>query len=166
MKHVHVEVYRGREFHYFRRGRGKRTRLPHPDSPLFSLAYEDAYEANYRAGSKSERKRKAEVYHSIRRGLIRARDAAAKQQVSFDLNFEWAESLLKAQKFRCAISDIEFFTEHASAARRHPFAPSIDRIKAGGDYTQDNCRIVCHAVNVMLFDWGIDVLKTVARAVA
>lgn len=141
-------------------------RMPDPDSPSFQEAYEAAYgvrEAKLIAAAISRRKID-KIYNSVKRGLLRARDAAAKKRVKFDLDFDWAQDRLNEQNFCCAITGLGFFREHGSAAKRHPFAPSIDRVIAGGDYTKDNCRIVCHAANVMLFDWGVDVFRITAGA--
>src|SRR6185437_9285623 len=96
-------------------------------------------------------------------GVDRARKVAAKSGVSFDLTADWAAALVLEQRFRCAVTGVRFFDDHQTASRSHPFAPSIDRIKAGGGYTKDNCRIVCHAANVMLFDWGVGVFEKAAR---
>jgi hypothetical protein len=141
--------------------------MPDPDSAGFYVAYNAAFGGRAGVGRKAtkseeDRQRAALVAASIRRGIIRAKDAASKKKIEFDLTAEWAIGRAREQGYRCAITGIDFFDNHNSPARRHPYAPSIDRIKAGEGYTQDNCRIVCHAANVMLFDWGESVMRKAA----
>ncbi len=40
--------------------------------------------------------------------------------------------------------------------KRRPNAPSVDRIKPDGDYTQDNCRIVLWFINRAMLNFGED----------
>lgn len=161
IKYVQVEIARGKEFYYFRRGRGKRIRLPDPASPEFKGAYDAAMLGKER--TKAERsisiQRAYQISVAIRRGVARARDASAKSGVEFDLTADWALRKVRDQEFKCALTGVAFFDDHETKSRRHPYAPSIDRIEAGGSYTMDNCRIVTHAANIMLFDWGESVFK-------
>lgn len=163
MKYLQIEVARGKKFYYFRRARGCRVRLPDVESPGFEEAYHAAMAGTLLPKlAKIEPKLAYQVSVAIRRGILRARASAAKDALAFDLTTEWALALILEQKFRCALTGVKFFDEHNTASRSHPYAPSIDRIKAGEGYTQDNCRIVCHAANVMLFDWGEDVFRKAA----
>jgi hypothetical protein len=46
---------------------------------------------------------------------------------------------------------------------KYPFAPSIDRILSSGDYTPENTRLVCAAVNFGMGQWGEELFLTLAR---
>jgi hypothetical protein len=66
---------------------------------------------------------------------------------------------------KCAVTRLEFsFDLVGSSFVKRPYAPSLDRIKAGAPYTRENCRLVMVAVNFAMNDWGQDVYLTLARA--
>ncbi len=44
-----------------------------------------------------------------------------------------------------------------------PYSPSIDRIDPSGDYTLDNCRIVCTITNLAMNVWGEQPLLRMAQ---
>ena len=94
---------------------------------------------------------------------MRAKAAAKRSGVEFDLTESWAMEIVSKQKHKCAMTGIPFFEEHNTSAKIHPYAPSIDRVEPGAGYTQGNCRIVAYAVNVMLLDWGETVLYRTAN---
>jgi hypothetical protein len=54
---------------------------------------------------------------------------------------------LKANDYRCALTGLEFWTDDGGSYG--PTCPSIDRIYAKGDYTDENTRIVLLGVNSM-----------------
>jgi hypothetical protein len=60
---------------------------------------------------------------------------------------------------RCELTNLPFSKDVSS-----PFGASVDRVKAGGDYTKDNCRVVIRAINTALSNWGEEVLKVVSQA--
>ena len=80
--------------------------------------------------------------------------------LQFDLDLEWVLSRL--QSGTCAVSGMRF----DFSAGKQPRGPSVDRIRAGGGYTKDNCRMVLNAVNAALMDWGLDQFVDIAKAIA
>ncbi|MGY3607623.1 MULTISPECIES: hypothetical protein [unclassified Bradyrhizobium] len=93
-----------------------------------------------------------------------AKQRAKTSGLIFDLDLEWAIQEVEAQDLRCALTNVPFYFHVDAISRQHPFAPSLDRIRPGGDYTKSNVRIVCFAMNVMLLDWGFDVFEKMAMA--
>lgn len=71
------------------------------------------------------------------------------------------------QKFahgKCELTEIPFSELGQSVSHANPFAPSVDRINPGGDYSPANCRMILFALNVGLSDWGVDAYARVAQA--
>jgi hypothetical protein len=60
------------------------------------------------------------------------------------------------------LTSITFFFAGKMVGRRNPYAPSIDRINCEKGYTRDNVRIVISAINMILSDWGAEVMEHVA----
>ena len=65
---------------------------------------------------------------------------------------------------KCEVTGIPFSDEKISGASRPPYAKSIDRINSARGYTRENCRLVCHCVNVAMMDWGDGVVQKIAQA--
>jgi len=65
---------------------------------------------------------------------------------------------------RCEVTGIRFDRMKPESASRRPWFPSIDRKDSRGNYSLENCRIVCVAVNIAMCEWGHFVLKRMARA--
>jgi hypothetical protein len=51
-----------------------------------------------------------------------------------------------------------------SGAAKKVFAPSLDRIQAGGCYSRENCRLVMVGVNFAINSWGLDTYLRLAEA--
>jgi hypothetical protein len=101
----------------------------------------------------------------LRRLQARAANRARKAGLRFTLTPDFAVQLYEQQHGRCAVSGIEFSLEsYPKALVKHPFAPSIDRTFSDGDYTPDNVRLVCVAVNFGMGQWGQELYMTIARA--
>lgn len=94
--------------------------------------------------------------HTRKNARIRGLEWAIDQQTVI--------SLYVAQDGKCAVTGIEFKTTKLEGARRRPWYPSIDRIRASIGYTPDNVRLVCCSVNIAMNEWGEDVLRTIAVA--
>lgn len=63
--------------------------------------------------------------------------------------------------WRCSVSGLPMTLELVNGAR--PYSPSIDRIDPSGDYTLDNCRIVCTITNLAMNVWGEQPLLRMAQ---
>jgi len=70
---------------------------------------------------------------------------------------------LEKTNYKCALSGLPFLAEKCVQSRLSPYSPSIDRIEAGGDYTQNNCCVILFAMNAMLMDWGEDVFRKISN---
>lgn len=99
----------------------------------------------------------------------KTKSGAKKRGIGFHLtedDFLW---MVKNSRAKCSVSGLKFDT--ASYVRvdgsftRRPYAPSIDRIDSHGEYTIDNVRLVCVAVNYAMNFWGEDVLLKIATGV-
>jgi hypothetical protein len=100
----------------------------------------------------------------LQRLALRARAGAVKRGIDFDLSPDYGETLYQTQHGRCAVTGIPFHMQRfPDAFVKHPFAPSIDRILSSGDYTPDNTRLVCAAVNFGMGQWGEELFLTLAR---
>ncbi|WP_345819894.1 hypothetical protein ABC766_27060 [Methylobacterium fujisawaense] len=167
-RHVRVEKNRhGTEVVYFRRGDGERVRLPKLTHPLFRQAYAAALAGDHveyapkPGGSARVRMLQDRALKAV---WVGARSRAASKELEFTLTLEWVMQEAKRQRYRCALTGIPFLAEPRGTSAKHPYGPSLDRKSPRLGYTPDNVRIVAFAVNVMLSDWGIEVIKHVARS--
>lgn len=87
---------------------------------------------------------------------------AKKGGVQCTLTAAWL--LAKLEVGTCELTRLPFASGRLPGSHNHPFAPSVDRIASGRDYTPDNCRVILCALNSGLSDWGQDIYKTVAQA--
>lgn len=86
--------------------------------------------------------------------------------MAFDLTVESLRNVWVAQRGRCALTGLQFHDErHVEAQVKEPFAPSLDRIDSSRGYVEGNVQIVCSAANFAKGQWGLDVLRRVARGV-
>lgn len=102
-----------------------------------------------------------------RRIFSRSRCQARVAKVGHDLTLEWIETRLRAG--RCEVTGLPFVfapSRGDGSPRVHPFSPSLDRIKQGGDYSAANTRMVVFIYNVARSDFADDDLLTLARALA
>lgn len=72
---------------------------------------------------------------------------------------------LESQNYRCALSGLEL-TCNLKKGVKFPFNASIDRIEAGGSYSEDNIQIVCQALNHWRADTTVEDFIKVCAAVA
>jgi hypothetical protein len=98
--------------------------------------------------------------------LYGARARARKRRLTFSLTAHDIERMWVANKGRCAVSGIPFNEKRFEKALvKHPFHPSLDRIRPQGGYTPANTRLVCVAANFGMNEWGLDVLAEIAEGV-
>jgi hypothetical protein len=79
----------------------------------------------------------------------------------FDLTAAWVREQLASGC--CAVTGLPFHVE-INRARKHPRAPSLDRIDSAKGYTTDNVRVVLWAVNTGCMEWGLDEYLAIASA--
>lgn len=103
------------------------------------------------------RKRNAEMSRRrVTNNPIKARLSAIKSRaknagVAFNLTEEW---FLAHFSQGCEFTGKDFSLDSSS-----PWYAEIDRIKPGGDYTMDNCRIVCAIYNRARLAWPDSVVS-------
>lgn len=123
--------------------------------------------AKHRRWLGENREEHLERVHAARRRnpigvvLSSVKRRAKKAGVGFNLTEDW---FLAHYSQGCEITGWDF-DPIGIGMRKGRRAPSpteahVDRIRPGGDYTMDNCRIVCSAYNVAKWCWSdADVLK-------
>ena len=82
--------------------------------------------------------------------------------VRFDLDADWLIEKIEAGV--CEFSGIPF-ADSESGSYNNPFVPSIDRIKPGGDYTKDNCRVVVNILNGFMANYTDDEVLITCKAI-
>ncbi len=100
----------------------------------------------------------------INKILADARKRARKKGISFSLTGEYLKKLWDEQNGCCSISGISLVYGLGSIKDRNPYSPSIDRINNKCGYTKDNIRLVCYAVNMGIFTWGLEVYDDFCKA--
>lgn len=95
--------------------------------------------------------------------LGHARKRSKIRELGFDLTVDDLLEMYEKQAGRCSLTGIEFSLSGGFDGKNNPFAPSIDRIVAGGAYSKANVRLVCTAVNFALGDWGEPVFRLICE---
>lgn len=72
---------------------------------------------------------------------------------------------LKEQDYKCALSGLPL-TCLLEKGKKHPFNASIDRVIAGGSYTENNIQLVCKALNSWRANTDLEVFISMCSAVA
>ena len=92
--------------------------------------------------------------------------ASNRKSVPSHLTFEDIRLLAIRSNGECELSGIPFSYGKEKTQHRSPYAPSLDRIDSGGNYTFNNCRFVCTAVNIGLNEGGDEVFINICKNVA
>lgn len=90
-----------------------------------------------------------------------ARVRARKRSLTFDVpphEIERLQAVIDAG--RCELSGVPLTLDGGRTAT----SPSLDRIKPERGYVVGNLRIVCHALNAGMGDWGAEELRRIALA--
>lgn len=82
---------------------------------------------------------------------------------SVGITYDDIAAMGAAQNYRCAVSGLPFVS---TDEKRHPFAPSIDRIDSSIGYEPGNVRVVCLIVNYGMSNYGDEAFIRMCRAVA
>lgn len=106
-------------------------------------------EAQYQSKYRRVHRAKNLIRHAKRRSEIAG--------LPFDLDLHTEEIQARIDAGRCEITGLPLRIENGRAWD----SPSIDRIDPKKGYVYSNIRIVCHAMNCALGDWGEDILRMV-----
>jgi hypothetical protein len=115
------------------------------------------YEAKWRAENAEHLKRRAAKRRLEKRAMCliaAARVRCRKKGIEFALD-GFAEDLQRRiDAGHCELSGVAF----DMSPGRKPTSPSLDRRNPSEGYTPENVRVICHALNAALGDWGEDAL--------
>ena len=131
--------------------------LAKPEKRGKKLALEKSQNWRYTPEKGAVKREKFFYKYRTKTILKAAKSRAAKNGVKFDLTEEWYEEQLQKS---CAATGLPFDTTTV----RGPWVPHIDRIVAGGDYTMENCRLVCGCFNYARQNWGDEAVLIMAVA--
>lgn len=93
----------------------------------------------------------------------RARDRARSKEIPFNLTRGQLRDIALLSAGRCEVTGLQFTWDKSNYCQFSPFAPTLDRIVPRIGYSASNCRIVCHAANLAMADWGEEVFERIAR---
>jgi hypothetical protein len=131
-----------------------------------------AYDKAYREKNRPDREAKQAIWRSDNRDRIKAKDAKRRLQkraqclinaartrsrakgIEFSLDEFEPELQARIDAGKCELSGVEFDLSPG----RKPNSPSLDRISPKLGYTPSNVRVICHALNAALGDWGEEAL--------
>jgi hypothetical protein len=89
-----------------------------------------------------------------------ARTRSRTKGIVFDLEGFESELQARIDLGKCELSGIDLDLSPG----RKPTSPSLDRIKPELGYVPGNVRIICHALNAGLGDWGEDAFAYIAES--
>lgn len=102
----------------------------------------------------------------LRKVLRKSKERSQVKGFEFDLTKAGLIALAVNQGMSCAISRLQFSTEKSTSGRRHPFAPSADRIDNKKGCTFENIRLVRSMVNLARGDFSDDEFFLMCASVA
>lgn len=76
----------------------------------------------------------------------------------FDITQDFLMNLWNNQDGKCILTNIKFdlYTSNTKC-----YSPSLDRIDSSKGYTKDNVRLIIHAMNMGLSNWGTDIFDKI-----
>jgi hypothetical protein len=111
--------------------------------------------------NEGHKERRTNPVGRAKRLLTDARTRASKFALEFDLDTSWVEERLS--KGVCSVTQLPFVLIRG-ATRKHPMAPSIDRIDSTLGYTKENCRLVVTIYNFAKNEWSDADVLMLAKA--
>ena len=96
----------------------------------------------------------------LNKTVIQLRSRSRRKGFACEMQIHDLRSLLIRCNGRCEVTGLKLHTSWEG--KRHPMAPSIDRIDSSKGYVRGNCRVVCYAVNVAMLHWGEDTFGQIA----
>ena len=102
---------------------------------------------------------KASWFHVLLKG---AKQRAKAKNREFALTDADLIALLVRSGGKCEVTGLNFSDRVFGAAKMRPLIPSLDRMNSALGYTPTNCRIVCAAINIAMFNWGAEMFKSLA----
>lgn len=117
----------------------------------------------YISGKVSTSSQYAEISGNWQRYLSRLQYVAGRKREN--LNRDVLLKILERQDYKCALSGIPL-TCKLEVGKKFNTNASVDRIEAGGPYSEDNVQLVCHALNHWRADTPIEEFVMFCKAVA
>ena len=103
------------------------------------------------------------VDSEIKKLIGRTKKRVKKTKMQFDIDKNYIKQLWWQFDGKCCLTGIPFADTNERKNARRPYMPSIDRIDSKKGYIKGNVRLVCTAVNMALFTWGLDVFDTIVE---
>lgn len=122
-----------------------------------------AYEANWRLENADHIKARAAKRRIEKRAMCliaAARVRSRKRGIEFALDGFATELQRRIDNGHCELSGVAF----DMSPGRKPTSPSLDRRDPTRGYVPDNVRVICHALNTALGDWGEGPLAEIVTA--
>lgn len=117
----------------------------------------------YITGSASTANQYKEISGNWHRYLARLRYSAGRKRSYLDV--EVLLRVLEKQNYRCALSGLPL-TCQLEVGVKFPHNASVDRIVAGGPYTEENIQLVCRSLNSWRGDTELNEFIRMCKAVA
>ena len=92
--------------------------------------------------------------------LMKAEQRSRAAGRPFRLQLDSLAFIAKRSGGRCEVTGLPFSDE--LVGRHRPYRQSVDRIDSAREYSIENCRLVCFAVNMAMGVWGEEVLHRIA----
>lgn len=143
--------------------------------PRMDKSERAAYDKTYRESNRSDREASQALWRANNRDHIKAKDARRRLQkraqclinaartrsrtkgIEFSLDGFEPELQARIDAGKCQLSGVRFDLSPG----RKPNSPSLDRIDPKLGYIPTNVRVICHALNAALGDWGEEALRPI-----
>lgn len=143
--------------------------------PPMDKAARSAYDREYREKNRAHRESRQAQWRAENRERLRARDAKRRLEKRAQCLINAARTRSRTKGLAFALDDFELELQARIDAGncelsgvtfdlspgRKPNSPSLDRINPGLGYVPANVRVICHALNAALGDWGEQALAPI-----